>query len=110
MICLSKINIDYLGMLYCLKKRAIIFWVGKDDPIMVYTPEHLPDGEIDSEIPLLGVYNGFHYQVWEECYVIIMIIITVINTHLFMLILKIMVSAFYRFLCSVHLYLMLLVF
>jgi hypothetical protein len=53
-------------MLYCLKKRAIIFWVGtqsKPNPIMVYTPEHLPGGEVDSDIPMLGVYNGWHYQV-----------------------------------------------
>ena len=52
-------------MLCCLKKRALIFWVGKPtrkQNIMAYSPEHL-GGEVDSDIPLLAVYNGWHYQV-----------------------------------------------
>ena len=52
-------------MLYCLKKKALIFWVensaGKQN-VMAYSPEHL-GAAVDSDIPLLASYNGWHYQV-----------------------------------------------
>ena len=54
-------------MLYCLKKRALIFWVGnpaRTQNIMAYSPEPL-GGEVDSDIPLLASYNGWHYQVYK---------------------------------------------
>jgi hypothetical protein len=57
------------GMLYCLKKRALIFWVEKPTGtknIMAYSPEHL-GAEVDSEVPLLASYNGWHYQVQKLC-------------------------------------------
>ena len=54
-----------LGILFCLKKRALIFWVGhpsRTQNIMAYSPEYL-GVEVDNEIPLLASYNGSHYQV-----------------------------------------------
>lgn len=54
-------------MLYCLKKRALIFWVGRPariNNVMAYSPEHL-GGEVDSDCPLLAAYNGWHYQVHD---------------------------------------------
>ena len=53
-------------MLYCLKKGALIFWVGKPartQNVMAYSPVLSLGGEVDSDIPLLAVYNGWHYQV-----------------------------------------------
>ena len=55
-------------MLYCLKKLALIFWVGnpaRTQNIMAYSPELL-GGEVDSDIPLLASYNGWHYQVYKS--------------------------------------------
>ena len=47
------------------EKKALIFWVensaGKQN-VMAYSPVHL-GGVVDSEIPLLASYNGWHYQV-----------------------------------------------
>jgi hypothetical protein len=53
-------------MLYCLRKRALIFVAGRD--CMALSPEDLPGGSVDTDIPILAVYNGWHYQVTKmEC-------------------------------------------
>jgi hypothetical protein len=52
------------GMMCKLKKNAVIFNVGNDikDPIVVIQPQMFNKEEPDSCIPLLGIYNGTHYQ------------------------------------------------
>ena len=51
------------------EKKALIFWVensaGKQN-VMAYSPEHL-GAAVDSDIPLLASYNGWHYQVQKLC-------------------------------------------
>ena len=51
-------------MMCKLKKNAVIFNVGNDikDPIVVIQPQMFNKEEPDSCIPLLGIYNGTHYQ------------------------------------------------
>ena len=52
-------------MLYCLKKKLLYFGLKKTagkQNVMAYSPEHL-GAEVDSDIPLLASYNGWHYQV-----------------------------------------------
>ena len=47
-----------------LKKNALIFQVGNDikDPIVVIEQKHFTKQEPDSCVPLLGIYDGTHYQ------------------------------------------------
>jgi hypothetical protein len=47
-----------------LKKNALIFQVGNDikDPIVVIEQKYFTKQEPDSSIPLLGIYDGTHYQ------------------------------------------------
>ena len=47
-----------------LKKNAVIFQVGNDikDPIVVIQQQMFSNEEPDSCIPLVGIYNGTHYQ------------------------------------------------
>jgi hypothetical protein len=51
-------------MMCKLGKNAVIFKVGNDikDPIIVIQPQMFNKKEPDSCIPLLGIYNGTHYQ------------------------------------------------
>ena len=51
-------------MMCSLKKDALIFQVGTEtkDPIIVIEQKHFTKEEPDSSIPLLGIYNGHHYQ------------------------------------------------
>ena len=51
-------------MMCSLKKDALIFQVGTEtkDPIIVIEQKHFTKEEPDSSIPLLGIYNGYHYQ------------------------------------------------
>ena len=51
-------------MMCKLGKNAVIFKVGNDikDPIIVIQPQMFNKEEPDSCIPLLGIYNGTHYQ------------------------------------------------
>ena len=51
-------------MMCALNKNAVIFKVGDDikDPIVVIRPQMFNKEEPDSCIPLLGIYNGTHYQ------------------------------------------------
>ena len=47
-----------------LKKNAVIFKVGYDvkDPIVVIQQKMFTNEEPDSSVPLLGIYDGTHYQ------------------------------------------------
>ena len=47
-----------------LKKNAVIFKVGYDvtDPIVVIQQKLFTNEEPDSCVPLLGIYDGTHYQ------------------------------------------------
>ena len=53
-----------VGMMCYLKKNALIFQVGNDiqDPIVVIEQQNFTNQEPDSSIPLLGIYDGTHYQ------------------------------------------------
>ena len=50
-------------MLFTIKKRALIF--DPEKGCMAISPEHLSSGRVDSEIPILAAFNGYHYQVWR---------------------------------------------
>ena len=47
-----------------LKKNAVIFKVGTDieDPIVVIQQKMFTKEEPDSCVPILGIYDGTHYQ------------------------------------------------
>jgi hypothetical protein len=47
-----------------LKKNALIFQVGNDikDPIVAIEQKNFTKQEPDSSVPLLGIYDGTHYQ------------------------------------------------
>ena len=47
-----------------LNKNAVIFQVGNDikDPIVVIQPKKFNKQEPDRCVPLLGIYDGSHYQ------------------------------------------------
>ena len=51
-------------MMCSLKKNAVIFQVGNNakDPIIVIEQKYFTNQEPDSSVPLLGIYNGHHYQ------------------------------------------------
>ena len=51
-------------MMCSLKKNAVIFQVGNNtkDPIMVIEQKAFTKQEPDSSVPLLGIYNGYHFQ------------------------------------------------
>ena len=51
-------------MMCLLKKNAVIFKVGYDvkDPIVVIQQKMFTNEEPDSSVPLLGIYDGTHYQ------------------------------------------------
>ena len=51
-------------MMCSLKKNAVIFQVDTDakDPIIVIEQKYFTKEEPDSTVPLLGIYNGHHYQ------------------------------------------------
>ena len=51
-------------MMCYLTKNALIFQVGKDikDPIVVIEQKYFTKQEPDSSVPLLGIYDGTHYQ------------------------------------------------
>ena len=50
-------------MLFTIKKRALIF--DPEKGCIAISPEHLSNGSVDSEIPILAAFNGYHYQVWN---------------------------------------------
>ena len=51
-------------MMCSLKKNAVIFQVDNNakDPIIVIEQKYFTKEEPDSTVPLLGIYNGHHYQ------------------------------------------------
>ena len=54
----------FVGMMCSLKKNAVIFQVGSNakDPIIVIEQKDFTKQEPDSSVPLLGIYNGYHFQ------------------------------------------------
>ena len=51
-------------MMCSVKKNAVIFQVGNNskDPIIVIEQKYFTNQEPDSSVPLLGIYNGHHFQ------------------------------------------------